>query len=103
MTVEIGVVFGLAAMAYLIWNVITFLDVKDEKQEWLRFLLVFYFSFTILMIPEYIFLQAPGEGVFERFFTMGLWFLRVIVSLEAIIIVKQIFEWVIEQARGWFK
>lgn len=102
MTVEIGVVFGLAAMAYLVWQVIVSLDVKDEKQEYLRFMLIFYFSFTILMIPEYMFLQSPGEGIYERFFVMGLWFLRVIVAIEFIIIVKQIFEWILEQVKGWF-
>lgn len=102
MAAETAIVIGMGIVAYLTWQVAQSLDVKDEKQDFLRTMLIFYFSFVLMMIPEYLYLQNIGEGVLRRFFVVGLWFLRFIVSIEFIIIVKQIMEWVLDTITGWF-
>ncbi|MFP4117956.1 MAG: hypothetical protein ACLFTR_03450 [Candidatus Woesearchaeota archaeon] len=100
---EIAAVLGLGIMAYLMWQVIINLDVRrDEKQEFLQLILIFYFAFIFLLIPEYLYLQNIEHGLFERLFLIGLWFQRAVVSVLFILILKQVGEWAIATIQRWF-
>lgn len=91
------VIAGLGILAFFSFSIWERLNNKDEMQDFLKLMTLFYFLFILMMIPEYLLYIAESHiNFFIRLVTFTLWFLRIIVSVVGILIIKQVFEWVIE-------
>lgn len=97
------VIAGLGILAYFSFTIWERLNDKDELQEFLKLMTLFFFLFILLMIPDYLLYIAESHiNFFIRLVVFTQWFLRIIVSVTGVLIIKKVFEWVIDLIGGWF-
>lgn len=99
---DIAVMLGLGILAYMVFQVADRLNNKDDKQSFVKLLAYFFFFFILMMIPEYMFLFSNQEGFFSRLFVLSMWIMRLLVSVLGILVLKDVFEWVLNFSRRWF-